>query len=73
MYMIRRILIGCVCLLCSVAWETVQAKKTVLSAEIYGYRAEMVYFDCFQTRCSDRSFIPIRARSIFTRLIQNGW
>ena len=34
---------------CSVAWETVQAKKTVLSAEIYGYRAEMVYFDCFQT------------------------
>ncbi|ANU56370.1 hypothetical protein IR149_16465 [Bacteroides acidifaciens] len=49
MYMIRRILIGCVCLLCSVAWETVQAKKTVLSAEIYGYRAEMVYFDCFQT------------------------
>lgn len=44
------------CVLCSVAWETLQAKKTILSAEIYGYRGEMVYFDCLQTPLLKQEF-----------------
>ncbi len=38
----------CACLLCTMA-GTAQTKKTTLSAEIYGYQPEMIYFDCVQT------------------------
>lgn len=44
------------CVLCCVVWETLQAKKTILSAEIYGYRGEMVYFDCLQTPLLKQEF-----------------
>lgn len=38
----------CACLCCTLSAAS-QTQKTTLSAQIYGYQQEMVYFDCAQT------------------------
>ena len=42
----RKFLLGVLCVL---AFNGYAQKKTTLSAEVYGYKQEMVYFDCLQS------------------------
>lgn len=42
----RKFLLGALCVL---AFNGYAQKKTTLSAEVYGYKQEMVYFDCLQS------------------------
>ena len=49
--------IACLCMLAFTVFGEIQAQvKTTLSAQIYGYQGEMVYFDCAQSPLISQEF-----------------